>query len=146
MAKIPLPERGQPLDLSYIYQIANAVNDLSNQVSPSSSKYMTVDTTTGKQTLRTSDAKVVGGYVTVTNNSIVSAGNERAFEYPFPSNFRYPPIVTATIVNVGDTPAGKTVTVTLTDVNYEKVKGVVKFGAAGDVSVAVNLIAIGVPE
>jgi len=32
MAKIPLPELGQPLDVSYIYQLANAINELSLQV------------------------------------------------------------------------------------------------------------------
>jgi hypothetical protein len=26
--KIPLPERGQPIDLAYMYQIANSINDL----------------------------------------------------------------------------------------------------------------------
>ena len=44
MAKIPLPERGQPLDVSYVYQLANAINELSTQVSPATYKYVTVDT------------------------------------------------------------------------------------------------------
>ena len=28
MAKIPLPQRGQPLDVTYIYQLADTINDL----------------------------------------------------------------------------------------------------------------------
>ncbi len=32
MAKVPLPERGQPLDVTYLYQLVEAVNDLSTQV------------------------------------------------------------------------------------------------------------------
>ena len=146
MAIIPLPERGQPLDLAYVYSLANAVNDLSAQISPSSSKYMTVDTIVGKQTLRTSDAKVIGGLITVTNNSIVTAGNERTFFYDFPADFKYAPIATATVVNVGDTPAGKDVSVVLTSITNARIEGLVRFGTSGEVSVSVNLIAVGIPN
>lgn len=146
MAIIPLPERGQPLDLAYVYSLANAVNDLSAQISPSSSKYMTVDTIVGKQTLRTSDAKVIGGLITVTNNSIVTAGNEKTFFYDFPADFKYAPIATATVVNVGDTPAGKDVSVVLTSITNARIEGLVRFGTSGEVSVSVNLIAVGIPN
>ena len=146
MAIIPLPERGQPLDLAYVYQLANAINDLSAQVSPSTSKYMTVDTAVGKQTLRTADAKVLGGIIPVTNNSIVTAGNERSFFYDFPADFKYAPVATATIVNIGDTPAGKNVSVILTSITNARIEGVVRFGTSGEVSVSVNLIAIGIPN
>lgn len=146
MAIIPLPERGQPLDLAYVYSLANAVNDLSAQISPSSSKYMTIDTIVGKQTLRTSDAKVIGGLITVTNNSIVTAGNEKTFIYDFPADFKYAPIATATVVNVGDTPAGKDVSVVLTSITNAGIKGLVRFGTSGEVSVSVNLIAVGIPN
>jgi hypothetical protein len=44
MAKLPLPERGQPLDVSYIYQLATAINDLASQISPAVYKYVTIDT------------------------------------------------------------------------------------------------------
>jgi hypothetical protein len=146
MAIIPLPERGQPLDLAYVYSLANAVNDLSAQISPSSSKSTTLDTIIGKQTLRTADSKVIGGIKVVTNNSIVTAGNESKFSYDFPSNFKYAPIVTATILNVGQTPAGKDVSIVLTSVTTSRVDGIVRFGTSGEVSVSVNLIAIGVPN
>lgn len=107
---------------------------------------MTVDTSIGKQTLRASEAKIVGGLITVTNNSIVSAGNERTFFYDFPADFQYAPIATATLVNVGDTAAGKDVSVILTSITNSRIEGLVKFGTSGEVSIAVNLIAIGVPN
>ncbi len=44
MAKVPLPERGQPLDVTYIYQLADALNDVSTQVSSATYNYTTVDT------------------------------------------------------------------------------------------------------
>jgi hypothetical protein len=147
MAKVPLPERGQPLDLTYIYQLVDTVNDLSAQVSSATYNYTTVDTiSAGKQSIKTSEARVIGGYVEVANNSTVSAGNEKTFSYDFPSDFKYAPIASATAVNIGNTPAGQNVNVILKSVTTSRVEGVVRFGASGDLSLAVHLIVIGIPN
>ena len=147
MAKVPLPERGQPLDVTYIYQLAETINDLATQVSSATYNYTTIDTiSAGKQSVKTSDTRVIGGYVEVANNSTVSAGNEKTFAYDFPSDFKYAPIATATAVNIGNTPAGQNVTVILKSVTTSRVEGVVRFGASGDLSLAVNLIVIGIPN
>lgn len=145
MARIPVPERGQPLDLSYIYQLASAVNDLSDELSTNSYNYLTVDTpTAGSQSVKTAEGKVIGGYVEVATSSTVSAGNEQEFSYSF-EDFKYTPIVTATPVNIGNTPAGRDVSVILKSITTSSVTGVVRYSTAGDVSLAVNLIIIGVP-
>jgi hypothetical protein len=147
MAKVPLPERGQPLDVTYIYQLAETINDLATQVSSATYNYTTIDTVSaGKQNVKTSEARVIGGYVEVANNSTVSAGNEKTFSYDFPSDFKYAPIATATAVNIGNTPAGQNVTVILKSVTTSRVEGVVRFGASGDLSLAVNLVIIGIPN
>ncbi len=147
MAKVPLPERGQPLDLTYIYQLVDTVNDLSTQVSSATYNYTTVDTiSAGKQSIKTSEARVVGGYVEVANTSTVSAGNEKTFSYEFPSDFKYAPIASATAVNIGNTPAGQNVNVILKSVTTSRVEGIVRFGASGDLSLAVHLIIIGIPN
>jgi hypothetical protein len=147
MAKVPLPERGQPLDVTYIYQLAETINTVATQVSSATYNYTTVDTVSGtKQNIKTSDARFIGGYVEVANNSTVNAGNEKTFSYDFPSDFKYTPIVTATAVNIGNTPAGQNVTVILKNVTTSRVEGVVRFGASGDLSLAVNLIVLGVPN
>jgi len=147
MAKVPLPERGQPLDLTYIYQLVDTVNNLSTQVSSATYNYTTVDTVSaGKQSIKTSEARVVGGYVEVANNSTVSAGNEKTFSYDFPSDFKYSPIASATAVNIGNTPAGQNVNVILKSVTTSRVEGIVRFGASGDLSLAVHLIIIGIPN
>ena len=147
MAKVPLPERGQPLDLTYIYQLVDTVNDLSTQVSSATYNYTTVDTVSaGKQSVKTSEARMIGGYVEVANNSTVSAGNEKTFSYDFPSDFKYQPIATATPVNIGNTPAGQNVSVILKTVTTSRVEGIVRFGASGDLSLAVNLIILGIPN
>ena len=147
MAKIPLPERGQPIDLSYIYQIANSINDLSAQIAPTADKYISIDTpTAGTQTAKSSDIKIIGGYKEVATNSSVTAGTDKPFSYNFPVNFKYPPIVTATPVNVGNTTAGKNVSVILKTVSASGIEGIVAFKSAGDVSIGVNLIVIGIPN
>ena len=147
MAKVPLPERGQPLDVTYIYQLADTINDLSTQVSSATYNYTTVDTVSaGKQSVKTSEARMIGGYVEIANNSTVSAGNEKTFSYDFPSDFKYQQIATATLVNVGNTPAGQNASVILNVVTTSRVEGIVRFGASGDLSLAVNLIILGIPN
>ena len=147
MAKVPLPERGQPLDVAYIYQITNALNQLSDQVSTATSNYTTVDTfSAGRQSVKTSDLKVVGGTVTVAPNSTVNAATTKAFSYTFSPPFKYAPIVTASALNTGKTAAGENVNVVLLNVASGGVDGIVRFNASGDVSVVVNIIAIGIPQ
>jgi hypothetical protein len=147
MAKVPLPERGQPIDVAYLYQITNALNQLSDQVSTATYNYTTIDTVSaGKQNIKTSEARVIGGYVPVANNSTVTASSTKTFTYAFPSDFKYTPIVTASAINSGKTSAGENVSVVLTDVTRSSVSGLVRFNASGDVSTIVNIIVIGVPN
>ena len=147
MAKVPLPERGQPLDVTYIYQLAEAVNDLSTQVSSATYNYTTVDTVSaGKQSVKTSEVRMIGGYVPVSNTSSVTTSSEKDFTYEFDGNFKHPPIVTATPVNTGLTPSGKNVTVVLTYVGESRVEGTVRFNSPGDLSVTIHLIILGIPN
>jgi hypothetical protein len=147
MAILPVPERGQPLDVTYVYQIVKAINDLSTQISPSTYKYVTVDTpNAGKQSVKASEARVIGGYVQVTTSTTQTAGSSQPFSYDFPSEFKFSPVVTATPVNVGNTDAGKDVTVTLKSISTSKVEGTVKFNSGGDTSIGINLVIIGIPN
>lgn len=147
MSKIPLPERGQPLDVSYIYQIANAVNELATQVAGAAGRYTSIDTAVaGTQNVRTGDSRIVGGYVTVTNNSTTSPDGEGSFSYNF-SDFAYAPVVTATpiLIDESSTESGKDIAVVLTKVTNNRVEGIVKFKTLGVASVGVNLLMIGIP-
>jgi hypothetical protein len=146
MAKIPLPQRGQPMDLSYVYEVAKAVNDISSQMSTSNFNYVSIETPVGKENLKSSETRMVAGYVDVLSQATVSAGNEKEFSYDFPADFKYAPIATATLVNIGNTAAGKDATVVLKSVSTSKVDGVIKFKTSGDLSIGVNLIVIGVPN
>ena len=148
MAKIPLPERGQPIDVSYIYQITNAVNQLSDQISTTWYNSTTIDTPgVGPQSVKTSEARIIGGRVEVTSGSSQTADNTVEFRYSYDANFKYTPIVTATIVNAGSAiGAGSDATVILTNVNTSGLTGLVRFNRAGIASTTVNLIIIGIPN
>lgn len=148
MAKIPLPQRGQPLDLNYIYQLATVINDVSDKVSSSTQNTSYVDTVSaGRKTIRTSDSKVIGGYLSVANNSSTSPDGEGAFSYTFDSDYAYVPIVTATpiLIEDGTTESGKDISVVLTKVTTNRVEGVVRFNTIGVASVGINLLIFGVP-
>ena len=146
MAKVPIPNRGQPLDVAYIATLADAVNNLSNELSPAKARYTTIDTPTGPVTERTSNARIVGGYVNVTSGSAV-AGQEVPFTYSF-SDFKYIPVITATPVATvfNTTNPSKDVTVVLTSITTSQVSGIVKFNSTGVTTVGVNLLIIGIPS
>lgn len=147
MAKIPLPERGQPIDLSYIYEITSAVNDLSSQMTNSAYRYVTIDTpNAGPQTTMITDTKIIGGYVEVVSGADLTAGNEKTFSYTFPTDFKYPPIAVATPINVGNTEAGRNVSVVLKSVANGRIDGYVRFNSSGNVGIGISIIAIGIPN
>lgn len=148
MTKVPLPERGQPVDVSYIYQITNALNQLSDQVSTTGYNYTSIDTpSAGKQNIKTSESRIIGGSVVVTSNTEVTAGSTKTFTYSYNGNFKYTPIVTATVVNVGgQATAGDGATVVLTSVDANGLTGLVRFDGGGKASTTVNLIIIGIPN
>lgn len=145
MAKLPVPERGQPLDVTYIYSLVDTINDLSSQNSSATFNYTEIERGTQKENIKTSQAKIVGKYIDVVNDSAISAGNEKTFSATI-SDFKYPPIVSATIENFSNTPAGKDVRVVLTSVTTSRIEGVVKFGTSGNLTIGVHLLAIGIPN
>jgi hypothetical protein len=146
MAKVPLPERGQPLDVTYIYQLVEAVNDLSTSISDATYNYTDVDIVGAeKKSLKTSDTKFVGKFKQIANNETVTAGQEKSYSISY-SNFKFPPIVTASVVNTSGTIAGTNTSVVISSITASQVDFIVKFGASGIASVGVNVIAIGVPN
>jgi hypothetical protein len=148
MAIIPLPERGQPLDVAYISKLAQAVNDLSKETQSSRYNYVSIATEdVGPQNKKITDVRVVTKIEKVTTTSQnVNANDELKFASTFAGEFKFPPVVTATVVNVGGTPAGADVSIVLNKPTTSGVDGVVKFNRSGLVSTSVNLIIIGVPN
>jgi nucleoid DNA-binding protein len=146
MAKIPLPDRGQPLDVTYIYQMANAINQVSDEISSATYNYTTISTRdAGNQVIQTRAARIIGGYVDIATNETVTAGTTKPFTFSYSSDFKYPPIATATVVNRGTSDIGDDVTVVIRSVTTSRIEGVVKFNTAGQVTTTVNITAIGIP-
>jgi hypothetical protein len=147
MARIPIPQQGQPLDLSYIASIATAVNELFTVVNQRGSTAASIDDPRSqiKTSLKASEVRMVGGYKEVISNSSVNAGTTKTFSYDFPLNFKFVPIVSVTPENIGTTDAGKNVSVIITSISVGRVEGVVNFNTSGTVGVGVHIMAIGVP-
>lgn len=144
---VPIPQRGQPLDLTYIYSLANAVNELSASISSSVEKYVTVDTpAVGKMSVKASDSKIVAAYQEIASDSTVTADSEKSFSYSFETPFKFAPIATVSAVNVGNTDAGENVKIILTQVTTTRIDGIVKFGTAGKATLGVNIIVVGIPN
>jgi len=148
MAILPPPDRGQPIDVPYLYQIVTRINDLASQIEESSAKYTTVYTRelADPQNVRTSDTKFFATYVDLPQQlQITARGQKESFSATM-SGFKYPPIVTATPVNTGTSDAGNDVTVSIGSVTTSRIDGFATFNSTGNVNVAVNIIAIGIPE
>ena len=147
MAGLALPNRNQPIDTHYIYQMAELINQLAQQLSVATDNNSSVDTqSAAKQGSKTSALSFVGGSVKVASDSTVAASNTKPFTYLFDNSFKYAPIVTASVVNTGQTSAGENVTVILTDISKSSVTGIVRFNSSGVVSINVNFIAVGIPN
>jgi hypothetical protein len=146
MAKVPLPDRGQPLDVTYLYRIADALNDAVDTISTATYNYTSIDTKgVGRQDVKNSNAKIYASYIDIVSNETVSANTTRNFSLNFASEFKYPPLVTATAVNTGTSTIGNDVFAVITSVSTSRVDGIVRFNSSGSVSTSVNIIAIGLP-
>jgi len=152
MSRIPVPERGQPLDLSYIYTIAQAINELSEKGSAlTQSNNFYHKSSNGGQSAYSSKlyaAQVYTTYLEIASDTTVNAGNEKSITISFPPEvtFANTPIVTATPVALNDNEANKAVTVVLSNVDPSGYTVTAKFGTAGKVSVGINVIAMGLPS
>jgi hypothetical protein len=147
MSKIPVPDRGQPIDVAYIYQIVEALNELSSKVSSSTYGYVSVDTVAGNQSLSSSETKIVAAEKSIYSAlTTVTADSKASFSYSFNGEFQYPPIVTATPILLQGTSSGQDVSIVIDSVTNSQVSGTVNFNSAGSVALKVNIIAIGVPR
>lgn len=146
MGRISPPDRGQPLDVDYIKQIVDVCNDLAKNIATTSNSMMSIDTaTSGKQTVKVSESRIVGGYKEVSSATVVNG--EAQVEYSFQTNFQYPPIVTATPILIQGADAGGAVSVTIKTIAQDKVTLGVRFSSsATNLSVGLNIIAVGIPS
>lgn len=146
MPAIPYPDRGQPLDVTYLYRIAKAVNDAVDTISTATYNYTSIDSKgIGRQDVKNSNAKIYATYVDIISDETVSANTTKPFTINFASEFKYPPLVTATPINSGGT-VGNDVLVVINSVTTSGIAGTVRFNSSGQVTnVSINVMAIGLP-
>ena len=145
MARIPLPNRGQPLDTNYIYQIAETLNELSEEGSALAQ---------GKNFFFLKDSverssKIYGAQI-YTAVKELSSGNATVGQiekttFDFRPGFAYAPVVQATVENIGGTDTISDVAVTIQNVTTTSAEVLVKFVTSGASKASVHLTAIGLP-
>lgn len=146
MAQLPLPDRGQPLDVTYIYTMANVINQLSSTVSFSNNKNIIIDTDTiGKQKLKNSDFAAVAGYTVVPISANVTTGQVVESKYSFGMTFKNPPIVFANVFAKNNDNASTSATVVVSNVSTTDASFKIVFGTAGTANIGLNVFAIGIP-
>ena len=136
---LALPERGQPIDVTYLYRMAQAINDLTAKVVVSTYN----NTTVGQQSVQTSNAMI---HCTETNLAqTVSKDTSIEWHVDLTTQFLLNPSVTCSVFNRGKTAPGNDAIVTITNITPKRVDGVIKFLTAGSVNVDVIVQAIGIP-
>ena len=142
MARVPIPQQGQPLDLGYISTLANAVNQLSEEGAALAQGNNFIFQ--GSLTATPASYKLYGAQIVALEVSVDGGTSETATTLInfSPNNFSTPPIVTATLVDPGD----KSASVSLTNITSASATAVVKFPTTTNNSARLNIIAIGTPS
>jgi histidinol dehydrogenase len=129
------PSAGQPIDATYLLELADAINKVASSVSSSpTAKLTSIQTpSAGVQTVKTAEACFVGGYTEVSRGN-VSAGTPVTWDYTFPT------------IAIAGADAGSGVTVMIKSVGQNMVSGTATFSSSGNLSVGLNIILIGIPN
>lgn len=145
MPQISPPERGQPLDIDYLYEIAESINDINNQVSSTSNAESRIAGADSSRTdaVKTSSIKFYAAQIPVAAGKVSSGGITTA-PIRFPSNFAYPPIVTITPIIQNYKDESKNCIATIENVTTAGADIILTFTKdANQVDVDVHVIAIG---
>lgn len=140
--KIPLPERGQPIDLAYMYQIADSINSLSNQISNNATTSVVNNGIDLREDATTNNLRFYATTVTYEAGS-VGAGTSRDWSVDFSPSFLYVPVVTATVQNNTASTAGNNITLVIKNITTGKVDGNIRYNEAGNINISINVIAVG---
>lgn len=147
MAQINTPSRGQPLDVTYISQIVTALNENTTKVSSATKNNTTIyKRDGGSQNVSNYSTRVVAGYANVSSNEPVSQDQVKTYTFNFPNDFLFAPIVVVTPQNLGGNSIGDNVIVTVRNVTTASAEIAIRFNKQGNVSLALNIIVMGLPK
>lgn len=139
MAQIELPDRGQPLDISYLFRIAQEINRVSELVASSVSKIKYRDVPTPSQTSTSNLVFYAETLKIVDGNLSVQAVTPVTFDYS--GIFKTTPVVTCSVISLTGVSALYSVLDGVTQ-NGCNVK-VFSSQTAGAFSADISIIAIG---
>jgi hypothetical protein len=98
MAQIELPDRGQPLDISYLFRIAQEINRVSELVAASFSKIKYRDTSTPSQLATSNLAFYAETQKIIDANLSVQPNAPSSFDYS--GIFKTTPVVICSVTSV----------------------------------------------
>ena len=136
MGILSIPSRGQPLDISYISQIASQVNRITTIVSSFSS--------VNDFSKKTSDLKIYAKTVNVFSSTNKTDGDVVDYTVNYPA-FNGIPVITATILAGSSSSIGDDAIIVLKNVTTSSATFRVTFFSGGNLDISVNVIAIGFP-
>ena len=139
MATVITPSRGQPLDVTLISSLVDAVSDLQN------SQLTSTQSRVNGVAVNNSSIKFYAETKSITINNITTSPEEKFF-FTYP-NFTSVPVALVGLTNITSTVSGgNAATAVLTSVTKDRVDGIIKFpsGSTGSVNMQINLIAIGI--
>ena len=139
MAQIELPDRGQPLDISYLFRIAQEINRVSELVASSISKIKYRDTPTPSQTSTSNLVFYAETLKIVDGNLSVQSNTPATFDYS--GIFKTTPVVVCSVTAVTGVSALYSVLDGVTQ-NSCNVK-VFSSATSGAFSADISIIAIG---
>lgn len=133
---IPTPNRGQPLDVDYISQMANQINAIGNLVDNA-----TAFSTVGTISRRTNELKIVAKTISYSKQADEKASDSISVTFP---PFNGIPIATATVVSSSD--VGDSASVVIKELTSQSASLKVDFGdKTGVAAININFIAVGLP-
>ena len=146
MAQISPPEKGQPLDVDYLYEIVSSINDINSQLAPANSAAVSRiagPDSTRTDAIKTSSVRIFAREISLASGK-VSTGSIVRRTLEFSPNFLYAPIVTVTPIIKNYAEQSKNCIATIENVNTAGVDIIFTFTSdAQNVEVDAHVIAIG---
>jgi hypothetical protein len=134
------PNKGQPIDYSYLKRMADAITKLEDDARKQSTNSNILNRSDSSETpVGTKDVSIVTRYKTIE----VAADKTENLEFDFGGSFTTTPVVTATVVATGTSDAPEKTTIALSNVTPSKAVVLVTSTDNKKKTVGINIIAIG---
>jgi hypothetical protein len=144
MRALPLPDRAQPLSVSYVYTLAEQLNEVISSLASTASTLSTVDNGISRKDASTENLRFYAKTKTSFKVGSVDANKTDSWSEDFNPPFKTPPVVTATPINNNASSAGNDVTIVIKNVTTGRVDGEIVYHTSGSIDVSINVLAVGV--